>query len=435
MAEYIESILIIILEVFCCRIFFGIFGTARKEMKIAAERSLLLLLMLEFFGCALFLGNWILLKAFCVVLGISIVMYYIIEISFLKSLILSFLYEGMMFAVDYLTYLLCISLFPGITEANSNYFLQGGLFVLLDKILLFCIIIFIRWAVFAGETGRMRDSQWLKFIFFPIYTICTIAGMVYVLENPQVQNKDRIFFVIAFGLVGMNILVFYLLDDIMKRESERYEERIFRLQVKNQMKMYYSMSEDLKRQRKKAHEYKNQLVCIQSMLDRDQIREAGQYIEQLGNGIKAGSDNICTHHVVVDAILNAKYEEMTEKDIVFVFRLDNLSGLQISDEDLVVLLSNLLNNAIEACEKCGEKKIIRLKFVMEPNAVVLAVKNTYENALIRQDGMLHTTKGEEEEHGIGISNIVHVVEKYGGSYVIKPEDGEFLFSIFIPRPL
>lgn len=429
MFAYIESILIIVLEVLCCRIFYGAFGEKRKKIKGRIEPILLLLLIVEFFCSALFFEKIVLLKAFVVIAGVAIVMYFIIEISFIKSLIMAFLYEGIMFVVDYLTFLLCETFFRDVAE---NY-VQAGLLVLLDKVILFFIVLIVRKAVGHYEIDIMKDSEWLKFIFFPIYTICTIVGMIFVEGTPNPQNRDIIFFVIAFGLVGMNIVVFYLISDIMKREKIIYEDHLFRLQMKNQTEMYYSISENLEKQRKKTHEYHNQLVCIDSLLRRNKLKEVNEYINQIGNVLKNESDSISTNHVIVDAVLNTKYSEMMEKNIVFVFRINDLSKLIVSNEDIVVILSNLLNNAIEACEKCHTRKIIKLKFVIEKNTTIISVKNTYENVLVKQDGMFLTTKNEEDDHGIGISNIANVIEKYGGSYVIKPDDGEFYFSIIIPQ--
>lgn len=54
---------------------------------------------------------------------------------------------------------------------------------------------------------------------------------------------------------------------------------------------------------------------------------------------------------------------------------------------------------------------------------IISVKNTYENELVKHNGMFLTTKNEDAEHGIGIGNIANVIEKYGGSYVIKSDDG------------
>ena len=105
----------------------------------------------------------------------------------------------------------------------------------------------------------------------------------------------------------------------------------------------------------------------------------------------------------------------------------------VVDEDLVVLLSNLLNNAIEACEKCKDNKKIQLKFVMEENAIVLSVKNTYTEPVIYEKNEIKTSKSMPEEHGVGIKNIKKIVEKYEGSYTIQNDDREFLFSILIEK--
>lgn len=433
MFVYVESVLIIVLEVLCCIIFYEAFGKKKKNGNRWLEHVLLFLLIPEFFCCALLFEQIVLLKVFMVVVGVAIVMYCIMEISFIKSLIIAFLYEGIIFIVDYLTFLLCVTVFRDVAEIDNIYYIQGGLLVLLDKIILFFIVLMVRKVVGGYEVEIMKDSEWLKFIVFPIYTICTIVGMIFVLGVPNSQNKNIIFFVIAFGLVGMNIVVFYLISDIMKREHQIYEDRIFRLQMKNQTKMYYSISENLERQRKKTHEYKNQLVCIKSLLNRDKVKEANNYINKIGDVLETELDSISTNHVIVDAILNTKYSEMMEKNIVFAFRINDLSKLILSDEDIVVILSNLLNNAIESCEKCYENRVIKLKFVIEKNVTIISVKNTYETELIKHDGIFLTTKNEDADHGIGICNIANVVEKYGGSYVIKSDDGEFYFSILIPQ--
>lgn len=175
------------------------------------------------------------------------------------------------------------------------------------------------------------------------------------------------------------------------------------------------------------------LILSYAGLNRDKIKEVNNYINEIGDVLETESDSISTNHVIVDAILNTKYSEMMEKNIVFAFRINDLSQLMISDEDIVVILSNLLNNAIEACEKCHKRRIIKLKFVMEKNVTIISVKNTFENELVRHDGVFLTTKNEETDHGIGIGNIANVIEKYGGFYVIKPDDGEFYFSIVIPQ--
>lgn len=142
---------------------------------------------------------------------------------------------------------------------------------------------------------------------------------------------------------------------------------------------------------------------------------------------------INTNNVIVNAILNTKYQEMTDKGIVFAFRVNDLSKIGISDEDVVTILANLLNNAIEACEECSGKKIIKLKFTCEKDRVIISVKNTYGRPIQYDKDEIVTSKViNPDEHGIGIKNIVSVIDKYNGSYVIQESGEEFYFSIVFP---
>ena len=141
-----------------------------------------------------------------------------------------------------------------------------------------------------------------------------------------------------------------------------------------------------------------------------------------------------TNNVIIDAILNSKYKETLDKGIVFIFQINDLSGIKMRDEDIVVILSNLLNNAIEACEKCSGKKVMKMKLVKEKDNIIISVKNTYDGKLNIKDGEIQTSKKYEiDEHGVGIKNIIEVITKYQGSYAIRNENNEFYFSVILPN--
>lgn len=130
--------------------------------------------------------------------------------------------------------------------------------------------------------------------------------------------------------------------------------------------------------------------------------------------------------------MNTKYVEMRDKGILFVMKINDLSGLTIRDDDLVVLLSNLLNNAIKACEHAKEK-VVKMKFVIEDKQIILSVKNAIAELPTQVDGKIVTSKSEQpEEHGIGLKNVEEVIEKYNGGYVIDFDSELFSISMMIP---
>ncbi|MGN0304957.1 MAG: histidine kinase, partial [Lachnospiraceae bacterium] len=140
--------------------------------------------------------------------------------------------------------------------------MQSYLVIVLGRVVLFLLIIAIRRYIGKDKLAVLNDIQWIKLIAFPIFTVCSIVGMIKMAGITPNQEQENLFFIIACGLTGLNMLVFYFIYDIAKQETEIYESRIFRLEVDNQTKMYRSISENFNKQKKKTHEYKNQIMCI-----------------------------------------------------------------------------------------------------------------------------------------------------------------------------
>lgn len=266
-----------------------------------------------------------------------------------------------------------------------------------------------------------------------VFTIAAISAMLSVFKYVQTVEQANLLAVIAFGMVGMNIVVFYLINDIVEREMKMHENKVFQIQAKNQLEMYRSISENFDNQKRKTHEYKNQISCIESLLDKKQYSKLEEYVKKIYGSLNNEPDAINTNNVIVNAILNTKYLEAEAKGIVFVFRVNDLSELKIEDEDVVTILANLLNNAIEACETCEDKKAIKFKFVKEDDMIIIAVKNSFNYDVVYENGEIKSTKTSSvDEHGVGIKNVLKIIEKYGGAYVIEDKNKEFFFSIIIP---
>ena len=247
-------------------------------------------------------------------------------------------------------------------------------------------------------------------------------------DNFKVGNID---FIIAFGLVAINIIVFYLVCDILKRERRIREDDMYRIKVRNQTELYKALYTNYEKQRKKAHEYKNQVLCMEGLLKKKQYDELEKYIDNISGKLSGERSCIRTNNALVDAIINTKYKEMEEKGILCVLVLTDLKDLPIEDDDIVVILSNLLSNAIEACEK-SEKKIVKMKIVKEDNDIVISVKNSYNGVIKKNLNDFVSTKEDEDGHGFGIRNIKESVSKYGGTCSITYDDMDFSFSILIP---
>ena len=119
---------------------------------------------------------------------------------------------------------------------------------------------------------------------------------------------------------------------------------------------------------------------------------------------------------------------------MIICKVDDLSEIQIEEVDLILLVSNLFNNAIEAIRQCREKKILRFKLVNEQGKFIISVQNSYEGVLKRnREGYLTTKKEKGEVHGLGIKNVMRITEKYQGMYLFDHTEDEFHATIIIPH--
>lgn len=431
MFELMQSILLMFIEIMCCKIFYETFGEVRYKDWINTIQFILLL------SCICFLSygfsEYFVIRQITGILLFSVFMLWHVRISLKKSFVLAVLFDALLLAMDSLVFLIMGWLSIDMKISNQQHKIASVLAYLLVKVILFFLILVIRKQFAKKSMGKMLDTEWLRFLFFPIFTIVAISAMLSVFEYVQTVEQANLLAVIAFGMVGMNIVVFYLINDIVEREMKMHENKVFQIQAKNQLEMYRSISENFDNQKRKTHEYKNQISCIESLLDKKQYSKLEEYVKKIYGSLNNEPDAINTNNVIINAILNTKYQEADAKGIVFVFRVNDLSELKIKDEDVVTILANLLNNAIEACETCEDKRIIRFKFVKEDDMIIIAVKNTFSYDVVYENGEIKSTKiSNEDEHGVGIKNVLKIIEKYGGAYVIEDKNKEFFFSIIIP---
>ena len=112
------------------------------------------------------------------------------------------------------------------------------------------------------------------------------------------------------------------------------------------------------------------------------------------------------------------------------FKVNDLSKLTISTDELVVLLSNLLDNAIEACQRLPDNRAIECTILLE-KTLFISIRNTSAPVKI-VNGRIETSKKPEKEHGFGLAGVLQVLEQLNGEYAMNYSDNWFQFVAEIP---
>lgn len=425
---YIYSIFLIIWEMLCCKFLLESFVNKRKR-----ERKLFFIgVIIIYYLITYIFYECLWLKQIFVILILSIAMYVLFEGQYIKILILTILYQGLVLVADASTILIIGKVFPGFSVEVFQSESVSMLISVICKMTLLCVVLILKRNIGRKSGDTLTDLEWIRLLIVPVITIVSLTAIMlryHVLEH---INQDNFLLYIALGMAGMNIIVFYLVNDILEREAVIRNEKLLREKMKNETEMYYSVSGNLEKQRKITHEFKNQIACIFSLARDQKYTELNNYIEKVDRSLKLSMDMVDTNNVIVNAILNTKYREAVDLGVVFVLKVNDLSKMNLPDTDIVAILANLLNNALEACQKC-KNKLIKLKFVLEDNQIIISVKNSFLNQPVRNKGKFISDKEESEEHGFGIENVVEIIERHSGKYVIDYNKGIFSFSILIPN--
>lgn len=276
------------------------------------------------------------------------------------------------------------------------------------------------------------DKEW--FNAFLITLVSATIGTISVKESGMQENyyMDFIMVLLDTALIFLDVSIIALFIQSTKRQLNIIEREAIIEHVKKETTLYRAISDKLEKQERRSHEFTNQMTAIKGMLEQGKIEELQEYVNVVVEKERASMPEINTNHAIINAILNTKYDEATKKGITFVLKVSDLSHITISDEDIVILLSNLLNNAIEACEKT-EEKMIKMKFAIEEDQIIFSISNSVAKEPVIVDGTIVSTKEDcEDKHGFGLKNVVEVIDKYKGNYVIDFDEKMFLVSIVMP---
>jgi len=356
----------------------------------------------------------------------------VFKVSWKKSLLYNLLFFGICGTVEIVEWLIIQHVF----KLNDYMVLTNKNGAAIIEIICYLIVLLIIAVINVTHRKslktRLDTKGWVAFIMYPAITLVVISLLLYVPQEEISEKVFRIIIVFAVSMLFLSIIQFYLLENIMIRESEIYNKQALIEQAEHVNQMYRSLSEEREIQKAKAHDYLNHLNALLALAEHNNSVEEIKYIkEQIGASSEI-VDIIDTGNAVINAVLNYKYREAKKKDIVMPLLIDNLSNLRISESDIVTILSNILDNAIEATEKCDNKKIVLQisKQDME-NLLYIDSSNTCLPESFSEEKH-YTTKDNKDNHGYGISNIKYAVEKNNGECIIDKKDGLFRIIITIP---
>ena len=178
------------------------------------------------------------------------------------------------------------------------------------------------------------------------------------------------------------------------------------------------------------HDFHHHLQTLKGQLEAGEVDRALAYIEQLDNQLMNVDTLLKTGNVSLDAILSAKIAQAKAENIAVTVKANVPDQLTISDLELSIIIGNLLDNAIEACQTIPDERFIRIYITMKGKMLYFSMLNSAKEKMKKTGSLFATHK--DGVHGFGLRRAEAILEEHGGWVKYNSEDGAFTSEFLVP---
>lgn len=213
--------------------------------------------------------------------------------------------------------------------------------------------------------------------------------------------------------------------------SRRSEKKLAAFQNAIVEQHYAEVENIYRKMREWRHDYHNHIQALATMLEQGDTEKAREFLLEIHDTLTKVDTVLKTGNTMVDAILNSKISLMYSKNIRVDATAKVPSELTVKDIDLCVIIGNLLDNAMEACEKLPEgSRFIRIYISVKGNHLYMSFTNSAGKKQEKVGMLFRSTKGVLG--GIGLSRVDILVSQYGGYVTRASEDGGYTTEVILP---
>ncbi len=300
-----------------------------------------------------------------------------------------------------------------------------SIFSVLTCRLLLLIIFYITWKKSIKALVLSVPSYVLTLVLVNIFLSSMLIRVVE-LEWDNNQLQTLLIKILAFAnTLCLIVVLVSLLTNVLFRQYQKDINKILENQVQIQLK-HYEKSEKINTEiRRFRHDYNNHMNCMKSLVQSGRYDELMDYINHISNAFPQSGFLYNTGNYIADAILTDKLENARKNGTNISFK--GIISPSINNTDLCIILGNILDNAVEACEKIDGEKEISVFGGYQHGYFILIAKNPISCHVQTENGIPATTKPDTAYHGFGLQNVESVVKKYDG--IMLPECSGDSFTI------
>lgn len=324
---------------------------------------------------------------------------------------------------------------PNDQRFTSEYALIGSYFCLI-------IIKFILYSVMKqvskSSSKSFHPKMFANYIIIPFATLGIMMFTPYVHVNSENVSWVDVILICSYILILLgNVRLYYIFEQYNYIKEQQLKQEVAVARFTEKQWHYHEVERIDKRYSVLIHNIKHYLKQIGLYAKENQTKEILNTLKDLQvEFMENESQDVCSHGLLNSLLVD--WREKAKKrgvDVnIFVevgFKIEFMKGV-----DIMAVFGNLLDNVLEATEKCSPKTADIKLFMQNDGAFsVIRVSNNYNGKIEKEGDRVVTSKKDKENHGIGIQNIKETIVRYDGYVDIDFNDREYTTTIVVPVPL
>lgn len=281
----------------------------------------------------------------------------------------------------------------------------------------------------SDKSRRASASQYTLYAVITCYTLINFGEILFWIKG-DLGSKDYIFLIAdtVFTMM-MNLYLLYMLDMSIENRELKYKLVLYERQAQSNYDYYARQIESDKITMRVAHDLRKHIQVIKELKRYGDFSELQEYMESFEDVISPLIVERYCGNVILNAIISNKMDYCKRNGIHFQVDIQEVCIDFMKQVDITTLFGNLLDNALEACEKTEEKEL-NLRICPFNKFIYIQLSNSFSGK-IKWDVKGRPVSSKGEYHGIGLENVEKVLKDYNGNIQYTVEKHIFTVEIMM----
>jgi len=318
-----------------------------------------------------------------------------------------------------LTGLSTITFFESIQYASS-----WGLLV--NRVISLLVVAIISGIKNIRKEIPVPSFYWVSMVFISVAPLC-----LFVVFFSSKQSDQAHATVVIIIMLATNFIVLFLYDNLYRAFAMRSEKLLLEQQNAAYVKQLEIMTQSLNTTQILRHDMKNHMITLQELCADNRLEDAREYVGSILPLTEKCGKYAATGHYAIDSIVNFKLQTAADMGVVPEIDITVPRDMKIPHYETIVILGNLLDNALTALENYVGEKTLSIKIKFGKGCLIIVIVNSYDGRILEKNGKFQSLK-DGQIHGVGLMSVKEALREINGHLDTQYDGQLFIATALFP---